>query len=101
MWQGKSERYSSEHKFKFEGGQVLRSLFYIEIPILLAGENVVLELYTSESGHYFLDIHSNFPSEAVCLLFSVKTLIKSEKVKAAERYITNIVTHHLVSLRKC
>ena len=43
-----------------------------------------LELYASESGHYCLDIHSNFPSEAVCVLFSVKTLTKLEKVKASE-----------------
>lgn len=36
-----------------------------------------LELYTSESRHYCLDIHSNFLSESVCVLFS-------EKQKAAE-----------------
>ena len=33
--------YSSECKFKFGGGQVLKSLFYVEIQILLAGENVL------------------------------------------------------------
>ena len=32
------KRYSSERKFKFGGGRVLKSFFYVEIPILLAGE---------------------------------------------------------------
>ena len=43
-----------------------------------------LELYTSKSGHYCLDNHSNYPLGAICVLFSVKALTKSEKVKAVE-----------------
>ena len=120
----------------------MKSLFYVEIPILLAGENVLikfdvvhsnlplllgkknmkewnltintgndtakiminnivkeLELYTSESGHYCLDIHSNFPSEAVCVLFSVKTLTISEKVKAA-KHLNHQYCHPPFSLLK-
>ena len=52
----------------------------------LTVNNVVkeLKLYTSDGEKYCLDIHSTFPSEAGCVLFSVKTLSKSEKVKAAE-----------------
>ena len=34
------KQYSSKRKFKLGGGRVLKSLFYVEIPILLAGENV-------------------------------------------------------------
>ena len=34
------KQYSSKRKFKLGGGGVLKSLFYVEIPILLAGENV-------------------------------------------------------------
>ena len=52
----------------------------------LTVNNVVkeLKLYTSDGEKYCLDIHSTFPSEAGCVLFLVKTLSKSEKVKAAE-----------------
>ena len=43
-----------------------------------------LELYTSDSGHYYIDINSYFTSGAVGVLFLVKIFSKSEKVRAAE-----------------
>ena len=58
-----------------------------------------LELYTSESGHYCQDIHSNSPSEAACVLFSVKTLTKLENVKAAE-HLHHYYSHQAFSFLK-
>ena len=51
-------------------------------------EDVLCRLgYALNSGHYYLDVHLNFPSEAVCVLFSAKTFSKSEKVRAAVEHL--------------
>ena len=36
------KNYSSERNFKFGEGEVLKSLFYIGIPVLVTGENVLI-----------------------------------------------------------
>lgn len=39
----------------------------------------VLNFYTSDIEHYYVNIQYNFPSGAMDVLFSVKTVTKSDK----------------------
>ena len=44
-----------------------------------------VELFTSKSGHWCIEIQPNFPLEAISVMFSVAHLSKKEKVSVAER----------------
>ena len=43
-----------------------------------------MELFTSKSGHWCIEIQPNFPLEAISVMFSVAHLSKVEKVSVAE-----------------
>ena len=49
------------------------------------GKRKHVELFTSKSGHWWIEIQPNFSLEAISVMFSVARLSKEEKVSVAER----------------
>jgi len=122
------EEIESESKFKFGGGRVLKSLYKLKAPVMIAGELTYLtfdvvdtelplllgkqtmkswdvtictrndtaeftlndvkknvELFTSPSGHWCVNVQPGFPEEVVDIMFSVQEMTPQEKESAAKR----------------